>query len=426
VIEQSAACLGSSSMSLGSACAAGTEEQRIAGVEDDAETYFADIMSKTKGSADPVVARTVAVHSGPTLDWLARAHDVVFALDRGWRPAFGHTRARMHATAQRSGADMMMRLSAACDRAGVDVLTNARASDFFVDEAGEVAGVKVLRPDGSAENIRCGALILATCGYGGNADLIARHIPSMRTARYFGWEGNQGTAVLLGEAIGARLEDMDAYQGLGLLAEPQGIDVNPRFLIEGGVQVNILGERFSNELDDVSGQGARVIAQPGAVSWLIYDERIHQSCEDLPQYRILMDLNARRSAPALDALAETLGVDKAPLLATLQEVEGLARRGGVDRFGRRFSAPPLEAPYHALKVTGALFHTLGGLAIDGEARVLRRDGRPFATLFAGGGAARGFSGSGPSGYLPGAGLCAALTLGALAGRSAAAQASAKA
>jgi fumarate reductase flavoprotein subunit len=72
-------------------------------------------------------------------------------------------------------------------------------------------------------------------------------------------------------------------------------------------------------------------------------------------------------------------------------------------------------------VTGALFHTQGGLAVDADARVKKADGGVFPNLFAGGGAARGLSGPGPAGYLAGNGLLTATTLGKLAGRAAARQ-----
>ena len=42
-----------------------------------------------------------------------------------------------------------------------------------------------------------------------------------------------------------------------------------------------------------------------------------------------------------------------------------------------------------VKIMGALFHTQGGLEVNKEMRVLRKDGTPFPNLFAGGGAARG-------------------------------------
>ena len=67
------------------------------------------------------------------------------------------------------------------------------------------------------------------------------------------------------------------------------------------------------------------------------------------------------------------------------------------------------------------FHTQGGLEIDKNGRVLRADGTPLPNLFAGGGAARGISGSGASGYMAGNGLMTATSLGKLAGRAAAKQ-----
>jgi succinate dehydrogenase/fumarate reductase flavoprotein subunit len=61
---------GSTAMSQGLICAAGTAAQRAAGVEDSHERFFADIMAKTRGQTDPVLARTIAENAGPALDWL--------------------------------------------------------------------------------------------------------------------------------------------------------------------------------------------------------------------------------------------------------------------------------------------------------------------------------------------------------------------
>jgi fumarate reductase flavoprotein subunit len=70
-------------------------------------------------------------------------------------------------------------------------------------------------------------------------------------------------------------------------------------------------------------------------------------------------------------------------------------------------------------VTGALFHTQGGLVVDRCGRVQRQDGTPLPNLFAGGGAARGVSGPSRWGYLAGNGLLTATTFGRLAGTAAA-------
>ena len=70
-------------------------------------------------------------------------------------------------------------------------------------------------------------------------------------------------------------------------------------------------------------------------------------------------------------------------------------------------------------MTGALFHTQGGLVVDTEARVLRKGTRQaLPNLFAGGGAARGLTGPSCWGYTSGVGLMTATTLGRLAGEGA--------
>ncbi|WP_293943188.1 FAD-binding protein [Sphingomonas sp.] len=411
VIERDPLPRGSTSMSLGALCAAGSADQARHGVEDNADIFLADVMAKTKGTADPVVARAVGAMSGPMIDWLRERHDVLIALDTNWPPAFGHSRMRMHVTPGRSGADLIDQLLAACDRAEIPIVTNARLTGLFADDR-TVAGIRTERPDGSVEDIGCDRLILATCGFGGNHAMIERFIPAMAEARYFGWEGNQGDGIRLGAELGGALADMDAYQGLGLLADPAGIDLNPRFLIEGGIQVNRDGLRFSNELDDVSGQGARVIAQPGSRSWVIYDQRIHANCFDLPQYVQLCEVGGVIHAESLAELADRAGINPVGLAVTLASIP----IGETDSWGRSFTGLALAPPFYAARVAGAIFHTQGGLTIDAAARVVDAHGQPFPNLFAGGGAARGISGRGASGYLPGAGLASAMTLGHIAGK----------
>ena len=70
-------------------------------------------------------------------------------------------------------------------------------------------------------------------------------------------------------------------------------------------------------------------------------------------------------------------------------------------------------------MTGALFHTQGGLAIDTAGARAAKNGRPLPNLFAAGGAAVGVSGSKASGYLSGNGLLTATVFGRIAGNSAA-------
>ena len=113
-------------------------------------------------------------------------------------------------------------------------------------------------------------------------------------------------------------------------------------------------------------------------------------------------------------LAEETGIPADAMLHTLGQVTAFVDWHD-DPFGRDFTEKrALEPPYCAVKVTGALFHTQGGIVVDENARALKVDGHPFPNLFAGGGAACGVSGSADRGYLSGNGLLTAVVLGRLA------------
>jgi fumarate reductase flavoprotein subunit len=318
----------------------------------------------------------------------------------------------------RNGEELLALLERAARSAGADIMLQARVTNLCVDAAGRVSGLAILRPDGSTEWLGVDALVLASCGFGGNAERIARHIPEMAGARYFGHEGNRGDAVDWGEQLGAALADLTAYQGLGTLADPQAIVVPHPLILEGGWMVNQLGQRFTHENANISGLCVPVNQQSDSRAWVIFDEQRHAACMlHSVEQRQLQESGAIRRGGSLDELAVRCGLPAGSLVAEAQHIE--ASRPGNDRFGRSFGqAPPLVSPYCAIRVTGALFHTQGGLVIDDRARVQRCSGGAFENLFAGGGAARSISGPAVTGYLPGAGLCMAITLGRIAGRSA--------
>ncbi|MET0606423.1 MAG: FAD-binding protein, partial [Beijerinckiaceae bacterium] len=191
-------------------------------------------------------------------------------------------------------------------------------------------------------------------------------------------------------------------------------------IMEGGVQVNVDGERFHDESRGYSEAAAEVLAQPGGVAWTIFDRRIAAICRQFEDFRNAEAQGAIIEAATLDELAIRTRLQPSSLQQTFAQVEAVRERGAPDPFGRDFSqVVQLAPPYCAVKATGALFHTQGGLDIDARSRVLRSNGAAFGRLFAAGGAARGVSGPHASGYLSGNGLLTAVALGRIAGREAA-------
>ena len=423
VFERDERPWGSTSMSLGAACAAGSASQAAAGVDDSAERFVADILAKTEGRADAALARVIADRSGPTVDWLA-THQVPMLLDFKWT-GLGHSKPRLHIPPGRNGEELLTLLLNACARAGAEVMTSARVVDLYADADDRVLGLRIARPNGEFEEIGCEAVVIATCGFGADHAMVAENIPEMANAKYFGHEGNQGDGIRFGAALGGALADMTAYQGLGTLADPQQVLVPHPLMIEGGFLVNTEGVRFTHELANISGMCVPVLAQPGGIAWVVFDARRHEAClAHSVEQRQLLEIGALRQAADWSGLERICRLPEGSLHAANTEIDAARQSGCADRYGRSFEGlAPLAPPYFAVRVTGALFHTQGGLSIDAAARVLRADGRALPNVFAGGGAARGISGPEVTGYLPGAGLCTALTLGKIAGASAAAIAS---
>ncbi len=420
VIERDATPLGSTAMSTGLIPAAGTPEQAALGIADDPETLLADIVRKTKGQVDVAVAARLAEESAHTVAWLRDSHGVPLTLVQGFLYP-GHSHMRMYGTPNRTGSELEAALEAALARSGAELLTSARVETLFVEDD-RVRGVEVVRPDGAVQKIGCGALILACCGFGANAAMVREWIPEMAEAVYHGHPGNTGDAMVWADALGAELADMTGYQGHGGLAAGHGVPILWPVIMEGGFQVNREGRRFSDESLGYSEQAAKVNAQPGHVAWSFYDERLHQIMHQFDDYHDALRAGAVMTAQTWDDLARTAGLPVEAVLETVREVEAMAKGEAQDAFGRDFTGKPvLSGPFHAVRVTGALFHTQGGLAVDADARVKRKDGDVFPNLFAGGGAARGLSGPHANGYIAGNGLLTATTLGKIAGRVAAAQ-----
>lgn len=409
VIEADAVPSGSTALSAGLIPAAGSKAQRATGIDDDAAQFARDIQAKAKGENDPALVDLLAGQAGAVIDWLSDTHGLDFSVVTDFDYP-GHSRRRMHGLPTRAGAELVDALRSRCEALGLDIICERRAEALFL-AGDEVTGVRVARPDGGSETIEARRTILACNGFGGNRDLVARHMPDIAEGLWFGHDGNRGEAVLWADRIGAQLAHLGAYQGHGNVAHPHGILITWAVITEGGVQVNLDGARFWNEAQGYSEAARAVLAQPEGAAFAIFDSRIAGIARQFEDFKRAEAVGAIKTSDTVEGLAAALGLPA----ATLRETLAALPQGRSDSFGRSFTAKPLRPPYCGVRVTGALFHTQGGLVVDDAARVLRRDGSAFATLFAGGGAACGVSGRGDAGYLSGNGLLSAVVLGRIAG-----------
>jgi fumarate reductase flavoprotein subunit len=403
------------SMSTSMVPVGGSRWQEALGIVDDSpDVLFDDIMTKSKGAADPVVARALVDVGRDLSEFLA--DDCEVPLELLTDAVFpGHSHKRHLCVHDRAGRTMHRHLLEAADkRDDLTTIIPLRVVDLEQLDDGWL--VRAESPDGTEQEIVTGSVVLATNGFGANPERVARHIPEVRDGLYFGGDHSLGDALDIGERLGADVGFLDSYQGHGSVATPHGVLVTWTTMMNGAFLVNANGERFGDETTGYSEFGVQVLAQPDAVAWLIYDETVHERALPFDDYQQLIEADGIRWAADAVDLAALIGCDEAAITNTLASVSAYTSGAETDPLGRTLWPHALETPIAAVKVTGALFHTQGGLSVDGNANVLR-NGEPIPGLYAAGGAAAGISGNGAAGYLSGNGLLSALGLGFIAGRT---------
>src|SRR5881296_3379719 len=373
VIERGKELGGGAAQDAEAIAAAGTRFQRDAGLEDGPERFAADILAASRHHVEQELALALAEQGAPLVEWLADRCGLGVGLMAAFTGA-GHSVPRLHALGDQGGASLIAALARAASRhARVSVRTGIVAERLIRDDTGAVTGLAVRPERRGAGQTLAGPVLLACGGFAAADALVGEHCPAVGALPYFGWPGSTGEALRLGSDVGAQTRHLDGCLVTPFLAMPGAVAVTAPLVDLGAILVNQAGRRFADETAERLVLATAVRAQPGHVAYLLFGERI---------------ATAARAAD--------------PFFARIV----------LPRTGRR--AMTLEAPFHAIRVTGARWRTFGGLAVDRHARVLDGSGHPIPGLFATGGAAEGLGGDGTEGWLPGTDALAALALGRLA------------
>jgi fumarate reductase flavoprotein subunit len=410
VIEADPLPSGSTALSAGLIPAAGTLIQQEAGIDDNATLFAQDIQKKAQSENEQALVDVLAQNAASVIDWLTQTHGLPFSVVTDFEYP-GHARRRMHGLPTRSGEELVNALRGRIEHLGIPLICQRRAITLYAEGA-RIFGVQVMCPDGATETIAAQRIILACNGFGGNREMVSRYMPEIDNGLWFGHDGNNGDAISWGEKLGAAMRHLGAYQGHGNVAHPHGILITWAVITEGGFQVNNTGQRFWNEAQGYSEAARAVLSQPHGYAWSIFDARIAKIARQFADFKNAESQGALIWADTLDSLDKKCGFAK----GSMSQVIAARPAQGEDAFGRTWSGRELNGPFCAVKVTGALFHTQGGLDIDPKsARVRMKSDELFQNLYATGGAAVGVSGTSDSGYLSGNGLLAASVLGSIAG-----------
>lgn len=236
-----------------------------------------------------------------------------------------------------------------CLRKGVQVRTQARATQLLTDDHG-ISGVVVRGGKDQQEQVVHVAkgVVLATGGFEGADDLTSKHLGAPFSVQVSP-KGHHGDAVRMVEEVGADLVAIDqAWWMPGIQVPGEEMEGRPiSRLVQGEralphtIMVNARGERFANEALSYNDLGAVMREpdpvtgeMPNATAWMIFDEYYHQHYGFLGaapggQYPSIVV-----SAPTLHELATQCGIDPVGLERTVREFNPEAAAGRDSRFNR--------------------------------------------------------------------------------------------
>lgn len=445
VLEAGEQVGGATARAGGVVYAAGTDVQRAAGVEDDVDELVAYYMTLTHHQLEPRLLRTSAEGTRDAITWLEE-------LGITWDPerlyiAGLETRPRGHlptgdtgGLGPAGGAVIVNALLTAAKASGVAIRTGTRAASLVRAASGQVAGVVTT----TGERFEADAVVLATGGFGANAEMIARYWPD--AAQHADWQWYLGPDTNVGDGITMVLDAggvvIDVNQGV-LMETPNFGRINEGFVPPWLVFVNADGRRFINELDTYCVLGYSINRQPGAHCFAVFDEAALIDAEKeepgatIDPYGLGIDLHSNWTGSTLRAQISAGKVKRGATLAELAAATGIYADGleatvaqwnlDVER-GQdlSFEKPPKQllpiatAPFYAAEIRPAIVGmTFTGLRSDHESRVLDRAGRAIPGLFAAGEITGGLQGQVYAGG--GTSIGNAVAFGRIAGRVASSQ-----
>ena len=331
---------------------------------------------------DAVLQDLLVSHLGDGLAWL-QAHGVDLEPERVYLQC-GRGRAA-------SGVQMTQALVDALRRRGGQLLENTALQQLSTPD-GAVTGALAFGPEGPVR-IGARAVVLATGGFQGNAELLARYVSPHAASMYLRanpWSTGDGLQAAL-DAGAATTPWLDTFYGHALTAPPARFDAFGFQEMSHkygpfAVALNLHGQRFA---DESAGTGeewlnSQIARQPQASAAYVFDAVVAgHEYEGGALARVVLERARQAGGPVahagtLDELARQMhgwGLPPGEVLQTLATYNAAVTAGRGEflhppRRGNPF--PVLQPPFSAALVRSGITFTCGGLRTDLDMRVLRR------------------------------------------------------
>ena len=432
LIEADSRVGGSTALSGGVYYAAGTRVQVEAGIHGDTtDAMFEYYMTLNQYRVDAALARTLCDGAAEGLHWLMSL-GVEFPAQSLYTSGVESV-PRGH-SARGNGAAIATAMESEVRRQGIEIINRTRVERLLTDADGRVTGVHAAGAD-----VRAGAVVIATGGFGANPHLLHQYYPEATrhgdATWYIGNPNCIGDGLTLAARAGADI--VGHNRGL-LLTTPNFRKVLEAFVPGWLVYVNREGRRFVRETAEYAVMSGVVAAQTGGTCFALFDDVAKRSAEPAAHYAdafasgalplnwVADELEAQTrtgkvmSAPTLSALAVRCGIRPGSLESTVARYNADAERGLDSQFFKAGDAmkPIATPPFHAVEIRPAIVClTSTGVRIDASTRALDTLDRPIPGLYAAGETTGGVLGER---YIGGGNSIAnAIVFGRIAGREAA-------
>ena len=420
LLEKASQPGGSSAMAGGGFVFVGTDLQKQAGYDEDAEYLRKGVFETGKNRNNPVLVDAFVRNQLEAYAFLVQ-HGAKFKLGQIDRlileTGTGRVITNLHMAA-RAHPNIIFASKCAAMKLGRDP-DSRRVTDVTVAFGDEIMTIAARR-----------AVVLATGGFSRSRELLGVFAPELLDAVKHGGVANTGDGIMMACDLGAGLADLGYVSGSfgGAIRNyphgVQGADEVPPLLfsfVAGGIMVNAEGKRFVNEGQTYKALGNAGMAQTGGIAFQIFDNKVLATAiEDssVNNYREGIVGGYIRTADTIADLAACMQLDPVALEQTIERYNADVRNGIDSEFGRTSNLLTVDtAPFCIAASANALTTTYGGITTNGDMAVVDWMGEPISGLFAAGEVVGGFHGAG---YFSGTSLSSSSTFGMLAGRAAAA------
>jgi fumarate reductase flavoprotein subunit len=392
----------------------GTFHIHFTGVEADENELVAKIEAATEGFARKDLARAVAKDGRRLMVWL-RADGVGLenlggyntnVLSPPWREGFGLTW-RGYA-----GDVALDKLEANFRGRQGRILRGARARGMTPGPS----GIEI-EAEGGAK-FRAPAVVIADGGFQANLDLIREYITPHADKLL---QRNGGTAIgdglRMAQAAGAQIVGLENFYGHLHSRDAMATDrLWPRpyadELAAAGIVVDTSGQRVADEgLGGIWLANAIARLSDPLATTVIYDRAIWEGPPGTghvqPPNPLMQEAGATlHKADTVAALAPMIGLAPERLQATVDQYNAALDAGALRKLSPLRSDkvkpwPIKTPPFYALPLCVAITNTMGGIAVDGDGRVLDLSNKPIPGLYAAGSTVGGLDGGPHAGYVGG-------------------------